>query len=281
MRALATLALLVLTLLGCSQQSETEETDDPASAAGTASPKANELALEVSGEAYVRDGFTTKDGWELEFDRVYVTLADVVAYQVESGFDPSQSGDVETAVAVTLLPGPLAVNLAAGDESFVRAATVQDAPSGTYNALSWKLIPAQAGPAKDSTVFLGGTAAKGEQTYFFTISFDRSLSYLCGEYVGEARKGVLEAGTDAAVEATFHFDHIFGDADAPADDEINAGAVGFEPFTAFTQGPSLIAEGLDAIQSELTEEQYQKLTAALENLGHVGEGHCQLQADAD
>ncbi|NOQ17708.1 MAG: DUF4382 domain-containing protein, partial [Dehalococcoidales bacterium] len=55
---------------------------------------------------------------------------------------------------------------------------------------------------------------------------------------------------------TFHFDHIFGDADTPMDDDLNVSALGFDPFADVAEGGQV-----DLDMSEL-------------HLGHVGEGHC-------
>jgi hypothetical protein len=54
---------------------------------------------------------------------------------------------------------------------------------------------------------------------------------------------------------TFHFDHIFGDAELSANDELNMAAIGFEPFANGLQIAGVIN------MSEM-------------HLGHVGEGHC-------
>ncbi|MDY7015456.1 MAG: DUF4382 domain-containing protein, partial [Cyanobacteriota bacterium] len=69
-------------------------------------------------------------------------------------------------------------------------------------------------------------------------------------------------------------DHLFGDGEAPPDDEINEGALGFEPFAALAQDGTIEADSA-ALQEKLSEADYAKLMAILPSLGHVGEGHCQ------
>jgi hypothetical protein len=132
---------------------------------------------------------------------------------------------------------------------------------------------AQEGPAAGYTMVMQGTATKGGQTVPFTLKLDQELAFVCGDFVGENRKGILQPGETAQLEATFHFDHLFGDGEAPADDEINTGALGFEPLAKAAKGSSLDAD-LAKLKQQLSSEEYNKLIAILPSLGHVGEGHC-------
>jgi len=77
-----------------------------------------------------------------------------------------------------------------------------------------------------------GTATKDGESLPFTIGISEALSFTCGDFVGDARKGILDDGAMADIESTFHFDHLFGDAGAPMDDAINTGALGFDPLAA-------------------------------------------------
>lgn len=119
-----------------------------------------------------------------------------------------------------------------------------------------------------------GTAEKNGETIPFTLQIDQEYAYTCGDFVGDERKGILTAGAVAEVEATFHFDHIFGDGEAPADDPINTGALGFQPLADLTDGEELIVDKA-TLESELSEERYNLFFKALIGLGHVGEGHCE------
>ena len=40
-------------------------------------PEQGTLAFQANGEDFVRQGFVAKDGWTIDFDHVYVTLAEV------------------------------------------------------------------------------------------------------------------------------------------------------------------------------------------------------------
>ncbi len=73
----------------------------------------------------------------------------------------------------------------------------------------------------------------------FDISLNRPIQYLCGEYVGDERKGIIQAGETGELETTFHFDHIFGDSETSPDDALNVDALGFEPLAKLASGDSL------------------------------------------
>jgi hypothetical protein len=241
------------------------------------------LALVANGEDFVRQGFVSKDGWDISFDRVYVNLAEATAYQVASGFEPTETTDmntIESQKEVAFLQTPTVIDLAAGAANaapiLVNKANTDE---GFYNAVGWKIAPAaENSTIPGKTMVLQGQATKNGQTIDFNLGFNRPLEYLCGEYVGDVRKGIVKAGETAEVETTFHFDHIFGDKDTPADDALNVGALGFEPLASLASGNSLNLDE-SALSQELSPENYQKLTKAIVGLGHVGEGHCAVMSD--
>ncbi|MDB9314153.1 hypothetical protein PN462_13660 [Spirulina sp. CS-785/01] len=273
-------------ILGCSTQtpSDTEVTSEDSPETGTeqtTNPESSEtadaegtLTLVANGEDFVRQGFVTKDGWEISFDHVYANLADVTAYQTDPPYDPDKETDLKSVEEVALVEDTETVDLAAGDETAAPiAVTETKAPTGMYNALAWSVVPADSGEAAGSAIKLVGQASKDGETIDFTLNLDQPLTYTCGEFVGDQRKGIVQGEDSAEVEATFHFDHIFGDGDAPADDEINTGAVGFDPMAALAEGDTLETD-LATLEAELDSETYAKLQEAIVGLGHVGEGHC-------
>lgn len=231
------------------------------------------LQIRANGEDFVRQGFLSKDGWNISFDHLYVTLADVAVTQ--SNPDASAGGDIQAKQKV-VLDTVKTVDLAAGDENAdpILVHEFTDAPAGRYNALSWKMVEATSGPAKGYVLVMEGTAIQDSQTIQFAIAIDREYAYSCGEFVGEQRKGILSPGGTAEVEATFHFDHIFGDGDAPPEEEINTGALGFAPLAALANNGRLEVD-LATLKQSLSPQDYQKLKKTLVSLGHVGEGHCQ------
>lgn len=252
-------------------ESTTESSSE--TAAASTDSGTGELILRANGEDFVRQGFVTKDGWRIDFDHVYVTLADVTAYQSDPPFDAKAGGKPEAKEAVNLSE-PVTVDLAAGDEQ-VEPVLIETltAPAGRYNALAWQMVPAAGGPAAGQTFWIEGTAAKADETIDFTVKLDPTLSFVCGDYVGETRKGILEPSGTADLEATFHFDHMFGDGEALPDDDINTGALGFDPFAAIAAGNSLDID-MAGLKSQLSPADYDKLINILPSLGHVGEGHC-------
>ncbi|MBC8448430.1 MAG: DUF4382 domain-containing protein [Chloroflexi bacterium] len=222
--------------------------------------KKGTLQFNANGEDFVRQGFVSKDGWTITFDHVYITLADITAYQSAPPYDPHAGSEVQAKVKVGL-DGTHTVDLAEGGEDAppILVGEAEDAAVGHYNAIHWKMARATSGPASGYSLVIVGTAEKDGQTVNFTFRVEQEYGYTCGEYVGDERKGILQEGGAADVEMTFHFDHIFGDAETPLDDELNVGAPGFEPLAAIAEGGTL-----DVDLTEL-------------HLGHVGEGHCHCE----
>jgi len=273
-------SLMVLTtgtLASCSQSPTTSETQTQTEtqSATQASQGSGTLEIRANGEDFVRQGFTSKDGWNISFNHVYVNLADITAYQSDPPFN-AEAGSKVQAKEKVVLDKTHTVDLAAGGEDAepILVEDVADAPAGQYNALSWKMVKADQGPAEGQTLVMVGTAEKEGQTIDFTVALNQPLEFVCGEFVGDERKGILAQGDTADLEATFHFDHLFGDAGAPADDEINTGALGFEPLATLANDGTLELDQ-EQLKSGLSPEEYQKLQEVLPSLGHVGEGHCE------
>lgn len=267
------LAVLAIAMGGCSTSSpssSTATTDTDATATGSGT-----LEIRANGEDFVRQGFTSKDGWAIQFDHVYVNLADITAYQTDPAYDAQSDQPLQAKESISLTE-PQTVDLAAGDDAAdpVLVAAIADVPAGQYNALSWDMPVATTGPAAGAVILLDGTASKDGETVEFVMTLDQPLAFQCGDFVGESRKGILEAEQAADLEATFHFDHLFGDGDAPADDSINTGALGFDPLAALATAGTVEVDQA-ALEAQLSPENYQLLMEILPSLGHVGEGHCQ------
>lgn len=261
---------------GYSQQSIAQTEAEMASEGGT-------LRLVANGEDFVRQGFVTKDGWQIDFDHVYVSMTEATAYQSEPPFEPEKgdtADDISHQETVSLLDSPQIIDLAAGeaDAEPILVKKVNASP-GFYNALVWTVAPASDNTSlPNQTIVLQGTATKDGETIDFNLGFDTPLKYVCGEFVGDERKGIVEEGDTAEVEATFHFDHIFGDSETSAEDPINQDALGFQPLADLAEGNTLNISQ-DALATELSSENYQKLTEAIAGLGHVGEGHCAISSN--
>lgn len=271
MKQLLTLIMMAVFLLGCV----------PTNAAVPASNEVNTatqegtgtLEIRANGEDFVRQGFVSKDGWRIDFDHVYVTLVDIQAYQVDPPYDASEGADIDG--VANGLDGTVTIDLAEGDENAdpILAGTINDAPVGQFNALAWRMVNATEGDSAGYTVWLDGKAEKEGQQITFTLKVEDEYAYTCGEYVGDARKGFLSAEGSTDVEATFHFDHVFGDADSPLDDGLNVGALGFDPLAAVAEGSELETD-MASLAEKLSGEDMATLRDTLSTLGHVGEGHC-------
>ncbi|MBD0336914.1 MAG: DUF4382 domain-containing protein, partial [Cyanobacteria bacterium Co-bin13] len=232
------------------------------------------LIVRANGEDFVREGFTTRDGWEMEFDHVYVTLANIAAHQTDPPFDPQATKEISAQETVSVAE-PVTVDLAEGDEGAdpITVAEVK-APEGRYNALSWEMVGAPEGPAQGYSIVMQGTATRDGQTLPFVLKLSEELAFTCGDFVGDERKGILASDDEADLEATFHFDHLFGDGEAASDDEINTGALGFDPFAALAENGRVEADS-QQLSERLDPAEYQQLLEILPSLGHVGEGHCE------
>ncbi len=233
------------------------------------------LQFRANGEDFVREGFVTADGWSLTFDHVYVSMADMTAYQSDPPFDADRDAQPQATVQVTL-EGTYTVDLAEGDEQaepiFIGEIL---APAGQYNALSWQMVNMSTNDAGAAALVLQGVAEKDAESLDFSIRLADDHTYVCGDFVGDERKGILRAGETADLEATFHFDHLFGDAEADPDDEINQGAIGFEPFARLAQD-GMVDMDMAALEAGLVPEDYVKLAGI--HLAHVDEGHCRVEA---
>jgi hypothetical protein len=275
-------ALIATSIVSCNasnpsplsnQPTTTDNTSKLAPSTDQANQTSGILELRANGEDFVRQGFLSKDGWQISFDHVNVNLTDVVAYQSDPPFDPLSADTPQSQTQASLLQSKI-VDLAEGDATAAPILVNQtQAPPGRYNALTWKVTKADQGEMTGYALVLMGEATKDDRTIDFDLKIDREFAYACGDYVGDRRKGILEAGKTADVEVTFHFDHLFGDGTAPADDEINTGALGFEPLAKLADGQELDLDQSE-LEAKLAPEDYDKLVEIFPSLGHVGEGHC-------
>lgn len=243
------------------------------SAACTQAPESQvgTLELRANGEDFIRQGFTSKDGWQIEFDHVYTNIQDVVAYQSAPSFNPEADAEI-TAETKALLAESASLDLAEGDEDAAPILVEQvETPAGRYNALSWKLTS-----ETEPSLRLIGTATRDGETIPFEIAMNPSLEFFCGDFVGDERKGILDPDETADVETTFHFDHLFGDIDTPEDDILNRGALGFDPFAALAQDGAVNVTPED-LETKLTKVEKLQLADIYKGLGHVGEGHCRAE----
>jgi hypothetical protein len=271
-----TIALLSLTIASCTN-SETAESNNSNPAVANAQGSAT-LNLVANGEDFVRQGFVTKDGWTMSFDRLDVNLAEVTAYQMDGAFEPTETDTLdglEYQERVSLVDTPQVIDLAEGEaDATPILVTNAEVTPGFYNAMAWQVDTASSdSPLAGKTMVMQGTATKDDRVIDFDISLDRPIQYLCGEYVGDERKGMVEADSPGEIETTFHFDHVFGDAETSADEAINVDALGFEPLAQLASNDSLTVDDATLTQ-QLSAEDQEKLTKAIIGLGHVGEGHC-------
>jgi len=225
------------------------------------SSRTGTIIFTANGEDFVRKGFIDKQGWSISFDRLYINLLDPTAY-MSSG---------QSAV----LKGAYWVDLAAGHDEAepVEIGRLSEIPAENYQGLKFKIRKKSSGTFKDCSMVLIGRAEKKDLSVPFIIRLEEEMDFNGSEgYVGEELKGTLLPGKVTSVEMTFHFDHIFGNLEAAADDHINAGSVGFDFFNRFARNGKV-----DLCQSEMKKAAfYNTLIRAIWTLGHLGEGHCDV-----
>lgn len=221
------------------------------------------IVFAVNGEDFVRQGFVDKQGWNISFDKLYINIANPVAY--------TPHGEMHVAA----LTGEHWIDLAHGDENAnpIVVGKLENIKTGNYQSLKFKIKRVQSGEHKGFTIVMIGNASKDGKTVPFTIKLDEEMDCDGKEgFVGDEIKGMLKPGGSTTVEMTFHFDHIFGDKEASEDDHINTGSVGFDFFNRFSKD-----EKVTVAQSEMKSVQgYDTLVKAIRTLGHLGEGHCDV-----
>lgn len=233
------------------------------------------LEFYANGEDFVRQGFVSKDGWAISFEHVLVNLTDIAAYQTDPPFEPDGEEPLE-AMETVMLEDEYLVDLAEGDEDAepLLIDVAEAAPAGRYNAVSWRMVNSE---TEDEEMIyalvIDGVAERDDEVIEFLIQIDEEYEYTCGEYVGDERKGILVDDGVANLELTFHFDHIFGDAELPMDDDLNMLAPGFDMLAALAED-GMLEVTLADLEAELAEEDYQMFFDILPTLGHTGEGHC-------
>lgn len=261
------LLVSVLFMSGCNNEdmlaNGDETTADPAET-GT-------LVFTADGEEFIREGFLSKDGWELSFDQAYVTMGGITAYQTDPPYDTGQGWDIDYQVKVEL-DGIHSVNLAdpANDPAVLEE--LAEVPAGHYNAISWEVLRASEGPSSGYSLFLVGQAEKGGEVVDFTLGIEQEVAYLGGDYIGDERKGIVTPNGIADLEMTFHFDHLFGDGEEDLDDPLNQEALGFEPLAVLAVDGALEVD-LAYLEKAFSAEDYELLLSILTHLAHVGEGH--------
>ncbi len=249
------------------------------------------LIVTANGEDFVRDGFVSEDGWQIDFETVQVNVQGPTAYQVveqalstdlRHGGHPH--GDIPDGAAHVALMGEYMLSL---KQPTFELGRIEDAPIGNYNRLNFDVLPTteesmgMVPEALGASIRLVGQAQKEGQTIQFELRFTEEMHYeSCGP---NEDAGVLAEGGEAEAQMTFHFDHVFGDFDEgeanPTDEEtVNYMAIGFGPFAALAEDDSLNMDQAQ-LQAGMDAATFTQLIEAVKTLGHSGEGHCHLAVE--
>lgn len=221
------------------------------------------LIFKANGEDFIACGFTSKEGWELSFDSLRVNLDGIEAYNPE---DTSLKAGPAEALLIDLTKND-------GTGTDVTVSTMHDVPAGNYQSLRFSLKQIEEGENKGYSIIISGTAKKGNRRIPFIISLDEELTFDGREgYVGDSIKGLLAGDKETEVEMTFHFDHLFGDYHAPPDAHVNSRSPGFALFLHY-ENDGIINVAQEDMKNHGS---YPLLISAIETLGHLGEGHCEV-----
>ncbi len=274
--AALSLALTLTALLGGCGAPEQASAPTPPETTSEAPTEtaATTLALEVNGEEIPQTGFTSADGWELSFEHIYVNFTEIQAHQTDPPYDYASLSPITEAIA-TVDFGTQMVDLITGnaDNPIVPVVQIPDVEPGHYNAISWKMGPLSEGPAAGYSMVIVGQASRDGETIDFVLRVTEEFAFYCGDFVGDERKGIVEPGDASTVEATFHFDHLFGEGSLGPQDPLNVGAFGFDPLAALAVD-GRIETDTAALATALAPDDLDRLRKALSSLGHAGEGHC-------
>lgn len=231
------------------------------------------LTFTANGEEFIREGFLSKDGWDLTFDQAYVTMSGITAYQTEPPYDTDHGWEIDYQVKVEL-DGIYTVNLALPASDPAELGEFTEVLAGHFNAISWMMVRAVEGPSAGYSLFLTGQAEKDGRVIDFTLGIEQEVAYLGGDYIGDERKGIVIPGGNAEVEMTYHFDHLFGDGEEDPDDPLNKEALGFEPLAKLASSDGVLEADLASLEGALSPADFELLLSILTHFGHVGEGHC-------
>ncbi len=286
--------LVLLLLFGLAAGCGDDSDDDDSGQKGT-------LVFTLNAEDFVREGFVSEDNWRIDFEHVYINIDGPTAFQVadrgeeaEAKLRPEEPrahaghphAEIPEGAANEALLGTFQVDGHQGTGP-IELGKLENVDIGNYNYMNFNISKATSESegyvdgTEGYSIVMIGTAKNNDtdESVDFTIKLTEEMEFTsCGPHPENI--GVVDETLEGEAQATFHFDHIFGDYEegpADTDDEntINYLAVGFGPFAA------LATDGvLDVTQADLKAgmEKYYSFVAALVTLGHYGEAHCNLHA---
>jgi hypothetical protein len=225
-------------------------------------PGEGSYTLTAYGEAFVEDKIPAEetDGWEIDFTSLEITISDLSARN-----DDGESVDANEVFTVELTED-------SGGEGH-SLTTIEDAPAGRYDDLTYRIAPADGNPA----IRVEGTATKDSTTKTFSWTFDTDELYENCE-----TDAMLTDGGTAKSELTIHADHFFYDdlespepnvafdliASADADDD---GDITLDELAAV----DITGETRYQVGSRDISDLRAFIEAQTKTLGHIdGEGHC-------
>ncbi|MEM9274885.1 MAG: hypothetical protein AAGA80_18270 [Cyanobacteria bacterium P01_F01_bin.143] len=87
-------------------------------------------------------GFLAKDGWKIEFDRLEVSVSEVIAYNTNSATKSDLSNYPKSQPQVLILEQATTIDLAVGDDNARAIMVSKQKVAGRFcNTPSWKMQP--------------------------------------------------------------------------------------------------------------------------------------------
>jgi hypothetical protein len=241
------------------------------------------LTVSVWGEEYIEEGLPTdvfSDGWSLKYDEFLVSLGRVrvVPTGETAGFEAASfkvydlarpSGGQGQAVGVGAMPG------AEGTETAYEIAPSAEATAADGTA-PWQLDRMKAG---GFSLFVAGTATKGEVTKHFAWGFATATQY------HECESTAVIDGNAGETQLTIHGDHLLYDdlfssepnvafdliaaADSDGDGEVTR---------AELEATDLSTQARYQVGSEEISDLWHFVEFLTGTVGHIdGEGHCHTE----
>lgn len=233
------------------------------------------LDVRIWGEDFIEEGIPADvfvDGWSVSFTRFLVAIDEV-------GTDAPEDA------------GRYVFDLTAASGGEGQAVTTLAVPSGGQT-LTYQIAPGSAATGGNATaadammlssmghsVFVDGTATKGDSTVAFAWGFDTSTVYRACEVVDE-----VPVEGEASTTITIHADHIFyDDLDSPepnvafdliaASDADMDGTVTREELLA----RDITAEARYQVGSRDVSNLWDFMAVLSQTVGHIdGEGECEI-----
>ncbi|MBZ0270715.1 hypothetical protein K8I61_01665 [bacterium] len=237
-----------------------------------------DLDFVIDGGAELRGEITSKDGWRLVWDHVYVHLTDVVAWRADIAKHAGETHDGDAGEAGDEHVSPpvndfyVELTKAAEPSVFITAGGV---PAGRYGMIEFNLSPDTPKHGDDDVFGNAFTilvdADKDEEHLFLTVTVRDAYEFLdCGP-----NPDVAPVTPESAGQAVVGIDAspIFGNVNLAGDDPLNEASIGFQPFADAATTEVLVVKHHD-LHDTLGDDLAERFLDSLALAGRTGAARC-------